>query len=99
MTEINSFLNKYIFFNFVDPELIDIPNSMDEVIKMLGSDQYKSHPGLHAARKSYRNKRSSKNAYILLVGSTGAGKSSAVSCIYKLCKKKKKNKFIFVQNK
>lgn len=55
---------------------------MDDVIKMLGSDAYKNHPGLHAARTSYRNKRSSKNAYILLVGSTGAGKSSAVSDTY-----------------
>jgi GTPase SAR1 family protein len=36
------------------------------------------HPGLTAALQSMSKKRSPKNAYILLLGSAGSGKSSAV---------------------
>jgi predicted GTPase len=36
------------------------------------------HPGLTAALQSMSKKRSPRNAYILLLGSTGSGKSSAV---------------------
>ncbi len=46
---------------------------------MLSDKNYSEHPGLRGALKSLRHKRSGKNAYILLLGMTGSGKSSAVS--------------------
>lgn len=67
-----------LHFN-LDPPLIDIPNTLDEVIKMLSNKAYSKHPGLQGAFHSLKNRRSSRNAYILLLGATGAGKSSAVS--------------------
>ncbi|CAL8138956.1 unnamed protein product [Orchesella dallaii] len=64
------------------PALVDIPESVDDVIKMLRNETYSGHPGLIAALKSMKNRRSGKNAYILLLGSTGAGKSSAINLLF-----------------
>lgn len=72
-------LDEKCFEYILDPPLIDIPNTLDEVIKMLSDKNHSEHPGLRGALKSLRHKRSGKNAYILLLGATGAGKSSAVS--------------------
>jgi predicted GTPase len=57
--------------------MINIPSTIEGVSNML-QGEYGRHPGLLAAMSSLKNKRSSKNAYILTVGSTGSGKSSAV---------------------
>ncbi|CAL8147727.1 unnamed protein product [Orchesella dallaii] len=40
-----------------------------------------NHPGLLAAFSSLTHGRSSRNAYILLIGSSGAGKSSAINIL------------------
>ncbi len=64
----------------LDPDLIHIPNSINDVITMMGSSAvYRNHSGLQIARTSFGNGRSLKNAYILLLGSSGAGKSTTVS--------------------
>lgn len=73
---------KCLSLNFTDPPLIDIPKNKGKINNMLvNSQELKNHPGLMAALQSLRNKRSSKNAYILLLGMTGSGKSSAVSIL------------------
>lgn len=74
-------LHSSLSFNcaFVDPPLLNIPKSKGSINTLLFKDELKTHPGLMAALQSLRNKRSSKNAYILLLGLTGSGKSSAVS--------------------
>ncbi|CAL8123444.1 unnamed protein product [Orchesella dallaii] len=64
------------------PALVDIPDTVDAIVKMLNSGTYTDHPGLLAALKSMKAGRSSKNAYILLLGSTGAGKSSAINLLF-----------------
>ncbi|ODN01860.1 Reticulocyte-binding protein 2 a [Orchesella cincta] len=81
------------------PALVDIPDNVDTIIKMLNNKTYAEHPGLLAALKSMKSGRSSKNVYILLLGSTGAGKSSAVNNlllwipnISKVSEKKKSSK-------
>ncbi|CAL8138944.1 unnamed protein product [Orchesella dallaii] len=61
------------------PALVDIPESVDDVIKMLSNETHSGHPGLIAALKSMKNRRSGRNAYILVLGSTGAGKSTAIN--------------------
>ncbi|ODM91066.1 GTP-binding protein A [Orchesella cincta] len=64
------------------PPLVDVPESVDEIIGMLRNGTYGRHPGLVAALNSMKGKRSGKNAYILLLGSTGAGKSSAINLLF-----------------
>lgn len=67
-----------MFFH-ADPKLISIPKSKPELLSLLSQDELKNHPGVISALQSLKNKRSSRNAYILLLGTTGSGKSSAVS--------------------
>jgi Tfp pilus assembly pilus retraction ATPase PilT len=66
------------YFEKSDPEFIRVPQTVDEVNEMV-HEKLGRHPALMAALKSLENKRSSRNAYILVVGTTGSGKSSAVS--------------------
>ncbi|CAL8138952.1 unnamed protein product [Orchesella dallaii] len=63
------------------PPLVDVPGSVGDVIKMLTNETNNGHPGLEAALKSMQNRRSGKNAYILLLGSVGAGKSSTINML------------------
>lgn len=58
--------------------MINIPSTIEEVSRMI-QNSAEPHPGLLAAMNSLKVGRSSRNAYILTVGSTGSGKSSAVS--------------------
>jgi hypothetical protein len=60
------------------PDFINLPNTVDDISKMMNGEAGR-HPGLLAALKSLKNKRSARNAYILILGLTGSGKSSAVS--------------------
>jgi len=46
---------------------------------MYASSNGEPHPALVAALRSLRNNRSPRNAYILMLGLTGSGKSSTVS--------------------
>ncbi|CAL8147694.1 unnamed protein product [Orchesella dallaii] len=62
------------------PIQLQVPSSLDEIVSQLRQQNY-YHPGLLAAFSSLTNGRSSKNAYILLIGSTGAGKSSAINIL------------------
>ncbi|CAL8136948.1 unnamed protein product [Orchesella dallaii] len=64
------------------PPLVDIPPTITEVLNMLGDPKYAKHEGLKASAKSWRKKRSQKNAYILLLGSTGSGKSSTINLLF-----------------
>ncbi|CAL8147970.1 unnamed protein product [Orchesella dallaii] len=64
--------------SFIDLPQIEIPNTLDEVVSLLRQHNY-NHSGLLAAFSSLTQGRSPKNAYILLIGSTGAGKSSAIN--------------------
>ncbi|CAL8147697.1 unnamed protein product [Orchesella dallaii] len=59
---------------------LQVPGTLDEVVDHLRQQNY-SHPGLLSAFSSLIHGRSSKNAYILLVGSTGSGKSSAINIL------------------
>jgi predicted GTPase len=62
-----------------DPHMLklNIPNTAQGISEMINNGNG-FHLGLRAALKSMRVKRSPKNAYVLLLGSTGAGKSSTV---------------------
>ncbi|ODM95788.1 putative ribosome biogenesis GTPase RsgA, partial [Orchesella cincta] len=60
------------------PANIELPNTLNEIVSQLRQRNY-NHPGLLAAFSSLTHGRSSKNAYILLIGSSGAGKSSAIN--------------------
>ncbi|CAL8121544.1 unnamed protein product [Orchesella dallaii] len=64
------------------PPLVDIPNSVKEIKAMLHDPKYLDHIGLKAAIKSRRNKRSSKNAYILLLGTIGSGKTCTMNLLF-----------------
>jgi hypothetical protein len=59
-------------------DLFDMPNTSDEIHAMMksGLGQQK---GLLAGLRSLKSRRSSKNAYMLLLGTSGSGKSSTVS--------------------
>jgi hypothetical protein len=67
----------YYYCVSVVPPFVNVPSTIDEVSSMI-TGGYGRHPGLMAALKSLKNRRSSRNAYILMLGSTGSGKSSAV---------------------
>ncbi|CAF4249957.1 unnamed protein product [Rotaria magnacalcarata] len=54
-----------------------VPNNLNDIEKKLA--RHPNHKGLQAAYQSARNKRTPRVASILLVGLTGAGKSSTVS--------------------
>ena len=58
--------------------MIAIPNDIKEIKKQLGSRR--NHKGLQGAYQSWESKRSPRTATILLVGLSGAGKSSTVCC-------------------
>jgi signal recognition particle GTPase len=60
------------------PQLVDIPKTRRKLNALLQENGLESHPGLIAGLQSLRSGRSSKNAYILLLGLTGAGKSTTV---------------------
>ncbi|CAL8067910.1 unnamed protein product [Orchesella dallaii] len=64
------------------PPLVDIPPTIKEILNMLGDPKYAKHEGLKASVKSWRKKRSQKNAYILLLGTTGSGKSSTINILF-----------------
>ena len=68
------------FINGV-PQMIPIPNDQRGIRNLLSRSSFRGihHPGLVNALRSVRNRRSARNAYILLLGQTGAGKSSTVS--------------------
>ncbi|CAF2033811.1 unnamed protein product, partial [Rotaria magnacalcarata] len=51
-----------------------VPNNLNDIEKKLA--RHPNHKGLQAAYQSARNKRTPRVASILLVGLTGAGKSS-----------------------
>ncbi|CAL8147691.1 unnamed protein product [Orchesella dallaii] len=59
---------------------LKVPDSLDEIVSQFRQHNY-AHPGLLAAFSSLTHGRSSKNAYILLVGSAGAGKSSTINIL------------------
>jgi ABC-type lipoprotein export system ATPase subunit len=60
-----------------DPVPINIPDKIDDISRLINGN-YTGHPGLAAALKSIKHKRSPHNAYILVMGSTGSGKSTLV---------------------
>ncbi|CAL8136954.1 unnamed protein product [Orchesella dallaii] len=62
--------------------LVDIPPTIKEILNMLGDPKYAKHEGLKASVKSWQKKRSQRNAYILLFGSTGSGKSSTINLLF-----------------
>ncbi|CAL8147682.1 unnamed protein product [Orchesella dallaii] len=62
------------------PDQLTIPDSLDDIVRELQQRNY-SHPGLLAAFSSLTHGRSPKTAYILLIGSSGAGKSSAINLL------------------
>ncbi|CAL8067906.1 unnamed protein product [Orchesella dallaii] len=64
------------------PPLVTIPNTVKEIYSMLNDPNYKQHIGLKSAIKSRSKGRSLKNAYILLLGTTGSGKSSAINLLF-----------------
>ncbi|CAL8067922.1 unnamed protein product [Orchesella dallaii] len=64
------------------PPLVDIPPTIKELLNMLGDPKYAKHEGLKASVKSWQKKRSQKSAYILLLGSTGSGKSSTINLLF-----------------
>jgi len=61
---------------FTDPELINLSIHEKETAEMM--KRYPEHPGLAASKISNANNRSSKHAYILVIGLTKSGKSSTV---------------------
>ncbi|CAL8138946.1 unnamed protein product [Orchesella dallaii] len=64
------------------PLLVHIPESVDDVIKMLQNETYSGHAGLMVAKKSMENMRSRKNAYILVIGSVGGGKERTINMLF-----------------
>lgn len=60
-----------------DPVPISIPDSIDDISRLINGN-YTGHPGLASALTSMKHKRSPHNAYILVLGSTGSGKSTLV---------------------
>ncbi|ODM96910.1 Reticulocyte-binding protein 2 a, partial [Orchesella cincta] len=62
------------------PVQLQIPDSLDEIVAQIRQHNY-THPGLLAAFSSLTHGRSSKNAYILLIGSSGSGKSSVINIL------------------
>jgi len=56
---------------------LELPESIDALSGLING-QYKGHKGLEAALESAKHRRSPKNAYILVLGTTGSGKSSLV---------------------
>lgn len=65
------------------PPMQEVPDDEKGIKKLLRATGTKGnyHPGLLCALKSSKNRRSPRKAYILLLGQTGAGKSSTVSLI------------------
>lgn len=66
--------------NFIEPSMsrgVDIPEALDGVVDELSKNNF-DHPGLLAALSSVSHGRSTRNVYLMLIGSSGAGKSSAV---------------------
>ncbi|CAL8139062.1 unnamed protein product [Orchesella dallaii] len=63
------------------PVSINIPSDKDELIRLMKIVGFKHHPGLQASFQSYKNKRSSKNAYVLLLGISGSGKTSFINSL------------------
>ncbi|CAL8147709.1 unnamed protein product [Orchesella dallaii] len=59
---------------------LEVPDSLDEIVSQFRQQNY-AHPGLLSAFSSLTHGRSSKNSYILLVGSSGAGKSSTINIL------------------
>lgn len=76
----------YFLFQYSqsDPPMISIPDTAKEIMAL--PDWKSRHRGLLRAMESSSNGRSPKNAYILLLGLTGAGKSSTVSNSNYYCK-------------
>ncbi|CAL8067902.1 unnamed protein product [Orchesella dallaii] len=64
------------------PPLVTIPNTVKEIYTMLNDPKYTQHVGLLSAIRSRSKGRSLKNAYILLLGTTGSGKSSAINLLF-----------------
>jgi energy-coupling factor transporter ATP-binding protein EcfA2 len=62
------------FLDFSTP--INLPNSVQDIIHQYNNNT--AHPGILAALTSLRNGKSPKTAYILVLGSSGSGKSSLV---------------------
>ena len=58
--------------------MIEVPSTIEEIIAMTKGINI-NHKGLHASLKSLQAGRSPKNAYILVLGTSGAGKSASVS--------------------
>jgi Cdc6-like AAA superfamily ATPase len=57
--------------------MINIPGTIEGIRNI--SKDFKEHIGLSAALTSASNGRSTNNAYILLLGLSGSGKSASVS--------------------
>lgn len=60
---------------------VEIPETLDGVVEDLSTNNF-DHPGLLAALSSVAHGRSTRNVYLLLLGSSGAGKSSLVRLVY-----------------
>ncbi|CAL8139042.1 unnamed protein product [Orchesella dallaii] len=63
------------------PVSINIPSDKDELIRLMKTAGFKHHPGLQSAFQSYKNGRSSRNAYVLLLGIAGSGKTSTINSL------------------
>lgn len=68
-------------FLITDPPIVGVPEKLDDIVELLNTEQFANHIGLKAALESSMHRRSSKNAYILLIGFTGAGKSTTVRIV------------------
>ncbi|CAL8121548.1 unnamed protein product [Orchesella dallaii] len=64
------------------PPLVDVPHSVKAIKAMLQNPKYNQHIGLKVAIQSRKKKRSPKNAYILVLGTTGSGKSSTINLLF-----------------
>ena len=71
----------YLVLLFPESPMLEIPNTAEDISSLI-EGKYGRHVGLLSALRSMKNKRSSKNAYILLLGMTGSGKSATVYALY-----------------
>lgn len=62
----------------LDPPYVEVPEKLDDIIRLLKTEKFANHIGLKASLESAMHKRSPKNAYVLLIGFSGAGKSTTV---------------------
>ncbi|RUP45232.1 hypothetical protein BC936DRAFT_148447 [Jimgerdemannia flammicorona] len=71
-----------------NPRMVDIPTIPSELVAMVqGDPDSAKHPGYYMAQRSVSARRSPNNPTILLVGMSGAGKSTTINSLFssKIC--------------